>query len=172
MVIALLAVLVLSLAAAPVSAAASEPEPALCASKTLHDYLAPLKRMPELRELPFRRRAEPFFRGVRIGASGPSLAVSGRSAGYQLQWDTNPKWDITVTLARVSWRGKVGRHHRSLRRGILRRKLEGEKWAPVSEPPSRPRSNSSPRERPATTASSFHSQTRHPQANTGSHKKP
>lgn len=119
--IALLTLLVLALADAPGSAAASEPEPAFCASKTLHDYLAPLKRMPKLRELPYRRRAEPFFRGVRIGASGPSLAVSGGSAGYQLQWDTNPKWDVTVTLARVSWRGKVAQQlgQRHLRLGEL-----------------------------------------------------
>lgn len=121
LVIALLTLLALSLAAALSSAAASEPEPAFCARETLHDYLAPLKRMPKLRELPYRRRAEPLFHGVNIGASGPSLAVSGGSAGYQLQWDTNPKWDITVTLARVNGGGKVvqrlGRRH--LRLGDL-----------------------------------------------------
>lgn len=120
--IALLALLGLLLVAAPSTAAAAEPEPSFCATKTLHDYLAPLKRLPKLRELPYRRRAEPLFRGVRIGASGPSLSVSGRSsAGYQLQWDTNPKWDITVTLARVNGRGQVvqrlGRRH--LRLGAL-----------------------------------------------------
>jgi hypothetical protein len=63
--------------------------------------------MPKLRELPYRRRAEPFFRGVRIGASGPSLEISGGSAGYQLQWEANPKWDIAMTLARVNGRGRV-----------------------------------------------------------------
>jgi len=104
--VALLSLLVLT-AVAPSPAVALEPEPAFCARETLHDYLAPLKRLPKLRELPYRRRAEPFFRGVRIGASGPTLAVSGGSAGYQLQWDTNPRWDITVTFARVSQRGKV-----------------------------------------------------------------
>jgi hypothetical protein len=108
--------------------AAAEPEPAFCASKTLHDYLAPLKRMPKLRELPFRARREPLFRGVRIGASDPSLAVGGGRAGYQLQWDTNPKWDVTVTFARVNWRGKVvqwiGERH--LRLGALAPALIGE----------------------------------------------
>lgn len=117
-----LAVLLAALFALPGPAVAAEPEPAFCASRTLHDYLAPLQRLPKLRELPYRRRAEPLFRGVNIGASGPSLSVSGRSsAGYQLQWDTNPKWDITVTLARVNGRGKViqriGRRH--LRLGAL-----------------------------------------------------
>jgi hypothetical protein len=117
--LASLAVLLAAISVSP--AAAAEPEPAFCARKTLHDYLAPLKGMPELRELPYRRRAEPFFRGVRIGASGPSLAVSGGSAGYQLQWDTNPKWDITVTLARVSWHGMVSQQlgQRHLRLGKL-----------------------------------------------------
>jgi hypothetical protein len=107
--------LALFLLTAPSPAAALESEPPFCRSETLHNYLAPLKRMPKLRELPYRRRAEPFFRGVRIGASGPTLAVSGGSAGYQFQWDTNPKWDITVTFARVNQRGKVlqslGRRH-------------------------------------------------------------
>lgn len=123
-VIALAASLTMLLTAFTVTAnpaAAAETEPAFCASKTLHDYLAPLQRMPKLRELPYRRRAEPLFHGVNIGASGPSLAVSGGSAGYQLQWDTNPKWDITVTLARVNGSGKVvqrlGRRH--LRLGDL-----------------------------------------------------
>jgi hypothetical protein len=118
----LVVVLALILVAAPSpAAAADQPEPAFCASKTLHDYLAPVKRMPELRELPYRRRAEPLFHGVRIGASGPTLAVNGGSAGYQLQWDANPKWDVTVTLARVNWRGeavqRMGQRH--LRLGEL-----------------------------------------------------
>jgi hypothetical protein len=113
--------LLATISAPPAPAAASETEPAFCQSKVLHDYLAPLQRMPKLRELPFRRRAEPLFRGVRIGASGPTLAVGGGSAGYQLQWDANPKWDITLTLARVNGRGKVvqplGQRH--LRLGAL-----------------------------------------------------
>jgi hypothetical protein len=114
-VTALLTLLVLLLVGTPGSAAAAEPEPAFCASRTLHDYLAPLKRMPKLRELPYRARGEIRFRGAYIGASGPSLAISGGSAGYQLQWEGNTNWDITVTFARVNWRGKVvqrlGRRH-------------------------------------------------------------
>jgi hypothetical protein len=47
--IALLTLLVLSLAGAPSASAASEPEPPFCESTTLHDYRAPLKRMPKLR---------------------------------------------------------------------------------------------------------------------------
>lgn len=117
----LLSLLALALVAAPSSAAAAEPEPPFCESQLLHDYLAPLKRMPKLRELPYRRRAEPPFRGVNIGASGPPLAVFGGSAGYQLQWDTNPKWDATLTLTRVNGRGKVVRQigQRHLRLGAL-----------------------------------------------------
>jgi Big-like domain-containing protein len=126
--VALLSLLVLSIVA-PSHAAALGPEPAFCSSKTLHDYLAPLERTPKLRELPYRRRAEPFFRGVRIGASGPTLAVSGGSAGYQLQWDANPRWDITVTFARVSQRGKV---LQSLGRRRLR--LGGLAPASITEP--------------------------------------
>ncbi len=41
--------------------------------------------MPKLRELPYRRVAEPTSSdGVRIGAAGPSLTVNGGKAGYQL----------------------------------------------------------------------------------------
>lgn len=119
--IALLAALVFSLGGSPGTAAATESEPPFCISHVLHDYLTPLKRMPELRELPFRRRAEPLFHGVRIGAAGPPLAINGGRAGYQLQWDANPKWDVTVTLARMSRRGEaVGRiRQRHLRLGEL-----------------------------------------------------
>jgi hypothetical protein len=115
------AVLVIALFASAGLALAAEPEPPFCESETLHDYLAPLKRMPKLRELPYRARGEGRFRGARVGASGPSLAISGGSAGYQLQWDTNPKWDVTVTLARVSWRGEVVQNlrQRHLRLGAL-----------------------------------------------------
>jgi hypothetical protein len=121
MAIAPLALLVLSLLGAPGSAAASEPEPPFCERTTLHDYLAPMKRLPQLRELPFRRIREPLFRGVRIGAAGPTLAVNGGKAGYQLQWDANPRWDVTVTLAQVSWKGNVVRRigQRHLRLGEL-----------------------------------------------------
>jgi hypothetical protein len=98
--VVVLLVLVLAVGA-PGAAAAAGTEAGFCETKTLHDYLTPLKGMPKLRERPFRARSEPLFRGVRIGASGPSLAVNGGSAGYQLQWDENPGWDITVTLAQV-----------------------------------------------------------------------
>lgn len=116
---ALLTLLALALVSAPSAVASSEPP--FCQSATLHDYLKPLRRMPELRELPFRRRAEPLFRGVRIGAAGPSLAVNGGRAGYQLQWDGNPRWDITLTFEQVTPSGSVikrlGRRH--LRLGAL-----------------------------------------------------
>ncbi|HEX5527590.1 MAG TPA: immunoglobulin-like domain-containing protein [Solirubrobacterales bacterium] len=110
-----LAILLIALTTFPARATAAEPEPAFCASETLHDYLAPLQGMPKLRELPFRARGEMRFHGAYIGASGPSLAISGGSAGYQLQWDRNQNWEITVTFARVDRRGKVihqlGRRH-------------------------------------------------------------
>jgi hypothetical protein len=94
--------------AAAGSAAAFPAEPAFCQRSTLHDYLTPLATMPKLRERPYRRIAEPIFRGVRIGASGPALAVGGdSSAGYQFQWDKNPRWQITVNLAQVNADGSV-----------------------------------------------------------------
>lgn len=104
----LLAAAVLASLAVAGPAAAAEGEPAYCERHTLHDYLAPLAKMPKLRELPYRRIAEPLFRGVRIGASGPSLSVGGNSsAGYQFQWDKNPHWDITLNLAQVNADGSV-----------------------------------------------------------------
>ncbi|HEX3734955.1 MAG TPA: immunoglobulin-like domain-containing protein [Solirubrobacterales bacterium] len=105
--IALLPLLVLSLLGAPSIAAASESEPPFCEKTVLRNYLAPLKRMPKLHELPFRRASENRFRGVYVSAAGPSLAVNGGKAGYQLQWDTNPRWDVTLTFARVNGGGKV-----------------------------------------------------------------
>lgn len=113
----LLSLFALVLVAVPgsASAATAAPEPPFCESETLHDYLAPLKRMPKLRELPYRARGEIRFRGAYLGASGPSLAISGGSAGYQLQWEGKPGWEITVTFARVNSRGRVvqplGRRH-------------------------------------------------------------
>jgi hypothetical protein len=103
--LALLSVLLFGTSGA--AAATAAPEPPFCESTTLHDYLAPLKRMPKLRELPFRRREEGRFRGVHIGAAGPALAVNGGRAGYQIQWDTNPRWDVALTFARVNGSGEV-----------------------------------------------------------------
>jgi hypothetical protein len=119
--VALLALLVLPLLGAPSLAATSEPEPHFCERATLHDYLAPMRRLPKLRELPFRRSGEARFRGVYVGAAGPTLAVNGGKAGYQLQWDANPKWDVTVTVAEVNASGKVIRQigQRHLRLGPL-----------------------------------------------------
>lgn len=102
----LIALLAFSLAPVP-GAAAAEPEPSFCQAETLHDYLAPLKRMPELREPPYRATGRSFrFRGATVAASGTSLAIGGGGSGYQLMWDTNPRWDLTVNLARVDWRGR------------------------------------------------------------------
>jgi Bacterial Ig-like domain len=127
--VALLGLALVSQVLAPGPAAAAETGPSFCQGKTLHDYRAWLKRMPKLRELPYRRIAEPLFRGVRIGAAGPSLAVNGGRAGYQLQWDRNPKWEITVELARVNARGDVIR-----RIGQRRRQLGRLAPALITEP--------------------------------------
>jgi hypothetical protein len=118
----LLALLALSLLGAPSAAAATEPEPPFCERTALHDYLVPLKGMPKLRELPFRRAVESsLFRGVNVSAAGPTLAVNGGRAGYQLQWDTNPRWEVTVALAKVNRSGEVIRPlgQRHLRLGQL-----------------------------------------------------
>ena len=66
--------------------------------------------MPKLREPPFRVTGKDLhFRGLEISSSGPALAVAGGRAGFQLNWDTNPKWDITLTFAQVDWSGRVVR---------------------------------------------------------------
>lgn len=120
--ITLIALLALSLAAVP-GAVAAEPEPPFCEDRALHDYLAPLKRMPELREPPYRATGRSFhLGGATVAASGSSLAVGGGRSGFQLMWDTNPRWDLTVNLARVDWRGRFLWHigWRHLRLGELR----------------------------------------------------
>ncbi|HET7121167.1 MAG TPA: immunoglobulin-like domain-containing protein [Solirubrobacterales bacterium] len=98
--------------AAP-SATAAEPEtpePRFCHRHVLHDYLAPLAGLPKLREPPFRRTGRFIrFHGATIAASGPTLAVSGGSAGFQIDWDRNPRWELTLRLARVDWQGRVMR---------------------------------------------------------------
>lgn len=105
--IALLTVALLASAVATGTAAAAPP-PKFCESTTLRDYLTPLAKMPKLRERPYRRIAEPYFQGVRIGSSGPALSVGGdSSAGYQFQFDKNPGWKITLHLAQVNADGSV-----------------------------------------------------------------
>ncbi len=118
-------------------AAAAEGEPAFCGRRTLRDYLTPLRGLPKLRELPYRRVAEPGFRHVEIGASGPQLAVGGGSAGYQFNWGKNPDWYVTVVLARVNASGAVVR-----RLGERRLGTEALRPALITEPrfglPSKP----------------------------------
>jgi hypothetical protein len=104
---ALLAVAIVACSVGAGSASAIVEPPPYCERTTLHDYLAPLAKLPKLRELPYRRIAEPRFRGVHIGASGPALAVGGGSAGYQFQFDKNPHWNVTVQLAQVNGNGSV-----------------------------------------------------------------
>jgi hypothetical protein len=117
---ALLTALVLAVSAGSAVASEPEPEPSFCEIQTLHDYLAPLRRMPKLRELPYRTSHEFRFRGVHIEASGPSLAINGGRAGYQLQWDKNPGWDLTLTVEQVNRKGEsvlwVGRRDTRLGR--------------------------------------------------------
>lgn len=110
--ITLLALLGLLLVSLPGNAGAvePEPEPPFCERHVLHDYLAPLKRMPKLREPPFRATGRDIhFRGLEIASSGPTLAVSGGRVGYQLNWERNPGFDLTITLAEVDWRGRFMR---------------------------------------------------------------
>jgi hypothetical protein len=104
---ALTAIVIVAALAMPSTASAIVEPPPFCERTTLHDYLTPLAKLPKLRELPYRRIAEPLFRGVNIGASGPALAVGGGSAGYQFQWDKNPHWNVTVQLAQVNGNGSV-----------------------------------------------------------------
>jgi hypothetical protein len=138
--IALLGLLLASAAGTAAAAEPETPEPPFCESHVLHDYLAPIGRMPELREPPFRGTGHYVrLQGARIASSGPPLAVSGGRTGYQINWDENenPRWDLTVTLARVDWRGRfrwlIGWRH--LRLGELRPALTTE---PNISLPSRP----------------------------------
>lgn len=105
---ALLSLLALCATAAPASAA--EAEPPFCKRHVLHDYLAPLQGLPKLREPPYRRTGKYVrFHGAMISASSPTLIVGSARAGFELGWDRNPKWQLTLTVNQVDWHGRVQR---------------------------------------------------------------
>lgn len=111
----LLAVLLFALAliAMPSGALAvayEEPSP-FCDGETVRDYLAPLKRMPALHPPPKDERIGFGPKSVEFRHTS-SLVVGKGSIGYtlSLHWrapSAHPRWEITTTLSKVDWQGRV-----------------------------------------------------------------
>lgn len=106
-------------AGASLSGAFYEPEPpAFCGEPTVHDYLAPLERMPRLhqpgKELGFGPSGLELILGAR-SQNAPSLVAPGGELRYLLADETRHVsvslgWRLTGELTRVDARGRpVGR---------------------------------------------------------------
>jgi hypothetical protein len=87
-----------------------EPSP-FCEGETVRDYLAPLQRMPALHSPPKDERIDFGPKSV-VFRRTPSLVVGKGSIGYtlSLHWrapSAHPRWEITTTLSKVDWQGRV-----------------------------------------------------------------
>lgn len=87
-----------------------EPSP-FCEGETVRDYLAPLKRMPVLHSPPKDERIGFGPKSV-VFRRTPSLIVGKGSVGYTLSLhrrapSAHPRWEITTTLSKVDWQGRV-----------------------------------------------------------------
>lgn len=121
--VALLALLMLSLAsplAGPASAITYEPEPAFCERQQLHDFLAPLERMPKLRQPPRNEGIGFGPEKLRLRAA-PSMLVGGGEVGATLaiaqRRGLRLPWTATATLVEVNGKGRpAGKPRRLVKR--------------------------------------------------------
>lgn len=121
--VAVLMLLVLALAAPLGSAAAAEPELAFCEGKTLHDYLAPFKRMPKLHAPPESGRLGFGPSNLRFSFHQPML-VGGGAPGFDLSLfkrspAVHPRWEMTAMLSQVDWKGRVRKVVDEARRKVI-----------------------------------------------------
>jgi hypothetical protein len=108
---ALFTALAFILPAGPAFAAIYETPPLFCDDTVIHDYLAPLERLPKL-HTPTSSGGLGFGpKNVRIAFSG-QLIVDEGLAGYTLTHrrrgsSVHLDWDTETVLARVDWRGRT-----------------------------------------------------------------
>lgn len=105
-----LALALIAMPSGALAVAYEEPSP-FCEGETVRDYLAPLKRMPALHPPPKDERIGFGPRSVLFRRT-PSLVVGKGSVGYtlSLHWrapSAHPRWEITTTLSKVDWQGRV-----------------------------------------------------------------
>lgn len=105
--------MLLAISLAPVAAAAelSEPEPPFCQPETVHDYLAPLERMPKLHAPPESGQLGFGPANLRFSFHQPLLVGIG-TPGFDLSLfkrspSVHPRWEVTATLSEVDWKGRV-----------------------------------------------------------------
>lgn len=111
LVIVCLASLVMLLAATLVSVASAEIYPLFCKPETVHDYLAPFKRMPKLHAPPESGRLGFGPSNLRFSFHQPML-VGGGAPGFDLSLfkrspAVHPRWEMTAMLSQVDWKGRV-----------------------------------------------------------------
>jgi hypothetical protein len=86
-----------------------EPQPPFCEEQVVHDYLAPLERLPTLPSPPVSGQLGVGPPSLRIKAL-PALVVGKGLVGYKLNLRLKAKavhlrWRAITTLSRVDWHG-------------------------------------------------------------------
>lgn len=111
---ALACVLLLLSGVAPALAGGDGEMNPACGDATVRDYLAPLRRMRDLREIPDSGQLPFAPRGVLLRVSDDGLRVGPGAIGFALvdnavDQDRRLNWRITAKLVRVDRAGRPGR---------------------------------------------------------------
>jgi hypothetical protein len=101
----------------------TEPQtPPFCTPTVVGDYLEPLARLPKLNAPPASGRVGFGPASLRLSPLPALVAGEGR-IGYQLFLEgqapaLHPNWVVTTTLARLSWKGRVVKVIKQMRRRV------------------------------------------------------
>jgi hypothetical protein len=122
--VALGSILTLAALARPAGAAIDVVRPPFCEGEILHDYLAPLDRLPDLHSPPPNGQLGFGSHNILV-RQGSGLVVGEGSVGFSLDLDNynhpaRPGWDVTAELSEVNWRGMSIRTVDRLRRRVLK----------------------------------------------------
>lgn len=107
------AMLVLAAFAQPAEASTGPEQPRFCEEEVLHDFLAPLERLPRLHAPPASGQLGFGSRNILLRANS-TLIVGGGTVGYRLTLQNydhpaHPRWKLSTTLTQVDWRGRTTR---------------------------------------------------------------